>query len=60
MYEDRLRVLELFSLKKKRLQGDLIAAIEYLTAHYRKEGEALFIRKCRDKTRGNGVKLKEI
>ena len=57
--EDRLRELGLFSLEKRRLQGDLIAAFQYLKGAYRKDGEGLFIRECRDRMRGNDFKLKE-
>jgi len=57
-YEDRLRQLGLFSVKKRRLQGDLLAAFQYLKAAYRKDGEGLFTRVCTDRTRGNGFKLK--
>ncbi|GAB0193693.1 hypothetical protein GRJ2_001834600 [Grus japonensis] len=57
--EDRLRELGLFSLEKKRLWGDLIAAFQYLKGAEKKAGEGLFTRACDDRTRGNGVKLKE-
>ncbi|KFV48635.1 hypothetical protein N341_08047, partial [Tyto alba] len=58
-YEDRLRQLELFSLEKRSLQGDLVAVFQYIKGAYRKDGEGLFIRECNDRIRGNGFKLKE-
>ena len=58
-YEDRMRQLGLFSLEKRRLQGDLIAAFQYLEGAYGKDGEGLFVGECSDRTRGNSFKLKE-
>ncbi|GAB0209946.1 mitochondrial enolase superfamily member 1 [Grus japonensis] len=43
-YEDSLRELRLFSLEKRRLRGDLIAAFQYLKGVYKKAGEGLFTR----------------
>jgi len=59
--EERLREFGLFSLQKRRLQGHLIAAFEYLKEAYRKDGYKHFSRPyCCDRKRHNGFKLKEV
>jgi len=57
--EERLRELGLFSLEKRRLQGDLIAAHQYLKGAYKKDGDKFISRACCDRTGGTGFKLKE-
>ena len=49
----------MFSLEKRRLWGDLIAAFQYLKGADKQEGSQLFERVDNSRTRGNGFKLKE-
>ena len=59
LYEDRLGKLGLFSLQKRRLSGDLIAAFQYLKGAYRDAREVLFIRDCINRKRGNVFKFQQ-
>ena len=57
-YEERLRELELSSLQKEGCR-ETLSRPSVPEGAYKKAGEELFTRACRDSTRGNDFKLKE-
>jgi len=57
--EGRLSELGLFNLEKRRLWGDLIAALHYLKDAYKKVQERLFTKACGDRISSTSFNLKE-
>ena len=58
-YEVRLRELGLFSLEKRKHQGDFIVAFQHMKGAYRKAEESLLVPSLHVLIRGNGFKLEE-
>lgn len=56
-FEEGLRELSLYSLKKGRLRGDFINAYQYLKGGYQKDAARLFLVVPSDSKRGSGQKL---
>ena len=58
-FADRLRKLGLFSVGKRKLQEDVMAAFQYLKGGYKEVGDRLFSGVCYGRTQGNGSKIKD-
>ena len=59
-YKESVRELGLFSLEKRRHQGDLTVAFQNLKGSYRTEVDRCFSRICGDRTRENVSSLRKV
>ena len=57
--EDRLKELGMFSLQKRKLQGDFSMAFQHLKGDYKQEGNQISAWLDSDRTRGIGFRLME-
>ena len=57
--EERLKDLGLYSLQQRRLWGHLTAAFQNMKGVYKQEEDQLFTWSDSDRTRGNGLKLRQ-
>ncbi len=58
-YSERLEKLNMFSLEKRRLRGDLINMYKYICGQYRELAGNLFIPRTEQRTRGHGFRMEQ-
>lgn len=56
--EEKMQELGLFSLEKRRVQGDHIVTFQCLKGACKNNGDKCYSKACCDTTRGNGFELK--
>ncbi|MEE6522036.1 hypothetical protein FKM82_020430 [Ascaphus truei] len=59
IYEERLAKLDLFTLEKRRLRGDMITIYKYIRGQYNELSKELFIPRVVQRTLGHPLRLEE-